>query len=91
MTFAVRDLMLDVLPAPDANSEQLQLCEIASQGPPGKPKPGPGPKPGPKPKPGGPKPDCTIQTANGPTGIDASAELASLAFLREQLQQALHP
>jgi hypothetical protein len=87
MTFTVRDLMLDVFPASDANPDQLQLCELATQGPPGKPKPKPGPGPKPRPKPG-----CALQTAtDGPSQIEASAELASLAVLREQLQQALHP
>jgi hypothetical protein len=90
MTFTVRDLMLDVFPASDANAEQLQLCELATQGPP-KPNPKPKPKPGPGPKPG-PKPGCAIQTApNGPSQIAANVELASLTVLRQQLQQALHP
>ena len=88
MTFTVRDLMLDVFPAADANAYELRACELASQAPP-KPHPKPHPKPQPKPQ---PKPECTMQTATGgPSGIEASAELASLAVLRQQLQQALHP
>ena len=85
MTFAVRDLMLDILPATDANGEELYLCELATQGPPGQPQPKPAPQPG-------PKPDRAIQTGtDGPSQFDDHAELASLAFLREQLHQALHP
>jgi hypothetical protein len=75
MTFTVRDLMLDVFPEDEANAAERRLCG-AKQAPP-------------KPK---PKPECTDLTVlTGPPGIEARAELASLAVLREQLQQAWHP
>ena len=90
MTFVVRDLMVDVLPATDADVHELYLCEPITGG--GQPKPGPQPKPEPHPK---PKPDC-VPITMGPTGfaddlLVAGAELTALAVLREQLHQALHP
>jgi hypothetical protein len=75
MTFTVRDLMLDVFPDDEGDFAEHRLYG-AGQAPP-KPKPQP-------------KPECTDLTG-GPPGIEASADLASLAVLREQLQQALHP
>ena len=77
MTFTVRDLMLDVFPADEANAAAPWLC--AAKAPPPQPQP---------------KPDCTNITGGGTggaTGIEESLELANLAFLRQQLQQALHP
>jgi hypothetical protein len=101
MTFTVRDLMLHVLPDAAANAPDLRLCTIATGGEPlvppkpgvpkpGEPKPVP-PQPG-KPQPGKsqPVPECALATG-GQGGTGASAELASLAVLREQLRQALHP
>ncbi len=89
MTFTVRDLMLDVFPpAPAATDSELWLCVIASQGEPKPPPPGP---PKPKPRPPQPGPQCPLDTQTGPNGFDETPGLASLAVLREQLQQALHP
>jgi len=81
MTFTVRDLMLDVFPDDDEGDIAEHRLYGAGQA-----------KPKPKPKPM-PKPDCTEVTVltGGPSGLEARAELASLAALREQLQQALHP
>ena len=88
MTFVVRDLMVDVLPATDADVHELYLCEPITGG--GQPKPGPHPKPEPHPK---PKPGCEpISTGPGGFADDllvASAELTALGVLREQLHQAL--
>ena len=87
MTFVVRDLMVDVVPATDADIHQLYLCEPITGG--GQPKPGPKPKPQPKPKPG-----CEPISTTGPGGfagdsLVAGAELAALAVLREELRRAL--
>jgi hypothetical protein len=84
MTFTVRDLMLDVLPETGANDPELWLCQIASQGEPKPPPKGP-PKPAPPPVP------CPMQSQTGLPVAEEAAELPSLAVLREQLQQALHP
>ncbi|HYL04993.1 MAG TPA: hypothetical protein VE075_03080 [Thermoanaerobaculia bacterium] len=86
MTFTVRDLMLDVLPEADAREPELWLCIIASQGEPKPPPPPKGPPKGP-PKPPMPGPI----DSQGPPPVAAVPELASLAVLREQLRQALHP
>jgi hypothetical protein len=89
--FSVRDLMVDVLPATDADVHELHLCEPITGG--GQPKPGPKPKPGPPhPK---PKPQC-LPISTGPDAyaddlLVAGARLAPLPALREQLHQALHP
>ncbi|HEY6321971.1 MAG TPA: hypothetical protein VJA16_10480 [Thermoanaerobaculia bacterium] len=81
MTFSVRDLMIDVLPATFADADKLLLlCGGDVTLPPAPAPPKPEPKP---PKPG-------VAAAAGGEQIQA-AELASLAVLREQLQQALHP
>jgi hypothetical protein len=91
MTFTIRDLMLDVLPAADAEAHQLYLCVPITD--PTQPKPGPKPKPGPPhPK---PKPQC-VPISTGPGGfaddyLVANAELTALAVLRDQLHQALRP
>lgn len=89
MTFVVRDLMVDVLPATDADVHELHLCAPITGG--GQPKPRPQPKPEPHPK---PRPECVPITTNAPTGfadelLVAGAELTALAVLREQLHQAL--
>lgn len=88
MTFEVRDLMMDVLPAqgpraPIAGETDRAghgvrhwACELASQAP-----PRPKPKPAPKPK---PKPECGPVTGwGGPE--EKSYELADLEILRGQL------
>jgi len=81
MTFAVRDLMIDVLPATFADAGRLRVCENGITGNP------PVPKPKPKPKPKPPKRGY----AAAPAGAQISpAELAPLSVLREQLHQALH-
>jgi len=90
MTFTVRDLMLDVLPAADAEGYLLGPCLPITD----LPKPKPGPKPGPHPKPK-PKPEC-MPISTGPDAyaddlLVAGARLAPLSALREQLHQALHP
>jgi hypothetical protein len=89
MTFVVRDLMVDVLPATDADVHELYLCAPITGG--GQPKPGPKPKPEPHPK---PKPECQPISTTGPGGfaedfLVAGAELAALAVLREELRQTL--
>jgi hypothetical protein len=89
MTFVVRDLMVDVLPATDADVHGLHLCAPITGG--GQPKPGPKPKPEPHPK---PKPQCVPITMQGPDGFAdewqaAGAELPALVVLREQLYQEL--
>jgi hypothetical protein len=78
MTFTVRDLMLNVFPDDEGDIAEHRLYGAGQA------------KPKPKPK---PKPDCTEVTVltGGPPGLEARAELASLAALREHLQQALHP
>jgi len=88
MTFAVRDLMLDVLPATFADADRLRLCENGITMPPPAPKPPPKPKP---PKP--PKRGYVAATARQlVAGAQApAAELAPLSVLREQLHQALRP
>ena len=86
MTFAVRDLMTDVLPATTASAGRLRICENGVTGIP------PAPKPKPKPKPKPPKRGYAAATAGEPVA-DAqvsAAELAPLSVLREQLHQALH-
>ena len=92
MTFEVRDLMMDVLPAqgpraPIAGETDLAghgvrhwACELASQAP-----PRPKPKPGPKPK---PKPECGPVTGWG-GAEEKSYELADLEILRGQLLASL--
>ncbi|MBV8201946.1 MAG: hypothetical protein JOZ15_15110 [Acidobacteria bacterium] len=90
MNFIVRDLMFNVLPAADAQAlELMPPCQLASQGAP-KPYPQPKPEPGPK-KPPQPGPECTLQSQTGKSAAEWAPELASLAVLREQLRQALHP
>jgi len=103
MAFMVRDLMSHVLPDAGANARQLLLCEMASPGEPLMPEvphpqpPHPHPQPPhpqpPHPQPPHPQPDpnCTLQTQTGQPASAAGPELASLAVLREQLRQALHP
>jgi hypothetical protein len=82
MTFKVRDLMIDVVPAGSAG-HQLNLCQ---------PDTAAGPKaPPPPPK----EPACQPITMNTPVAqagdfAPDTAKLASLAVLREQLHQALH-
>jgi len=81
MTFTVRDLMLDVFPDDEGDFAEHRLHGAGQA----KPKPKPQPLP---------QPDCTNVTGGtggGPPGVEARAELASLAVLRQQLQQALHP
>jgi hypothetical protein len=80
MTFAVRDLMIDVLPATFADADRLRACENGITGPP------PEPKPKPKPKPKPPKRGYAAATAGAQV---SAAELAPLSLLREQLHQAL--
>ncbi len=89
MTFAVRDLMLDVLPETsdtNADGHELRLCEpVTSQGP--RPHPKPPQQPPPKPK-------CmpvTTQTGPPEAFSMASGDLPALEVLRQQLHQALHP
>jgi len=91
MTFTVRDLMIDVLPATFAEADELRLCanEITLTPPqPKPPKPPHPPKPGPKP----PKPGCVGDTMPGAVqgAGEWTAELLPLEALREQLQRALH-
>ncbi|HEV3460331.1 MAG TPA: hypothetical protein VHG32_27620 [Thermoanaerobaculia bacterium] len=90
MTFTVRDLMLNVFPAPEANASEpnapeLWLCVIASQGEPKPPPPPPKGPPKPPKKPGVP---CPMDSQTLPVA-EAAAELASLDVLREQLRQSL--
>ena len=69
MTFTVHDLMIDVVPATDANAQ---------------------PPPRPKPPPPSPRPQCEPITVMGPGSFrSASAELAPLAALREQLLRGM--
>jgi hypothetical protein len=87
MTFTVRDLMMDVLPATFADADGLRLCEgnITMT-----PQPQPPPKPKPKPKPG----RGYVAAGNGELvqgAEDGAAELAPLPVLRKELHQALHP
>ena len=81
MQFTVRDLMIEVLPAADADCHDLRLCQ-PDTAPPPKPKPKPTPKP---------RPDCQPITATG--GADGYAiagwELMPLAALRQQLREAI--
>jgi hypothetical protein len=87
MTFTVRDLMIDVLPATFADADGLRLCEGNVTMPP-KPQPPP-PEPPPKP----PRPGYAAATGGEQVqgAKDGAAELAPLPVLREQLHQALHP
>ena len=86
MTFAVRDLMIDVLPATFANVDRLRLCETGVTMPPA-PEPPPPPPPQPQRKRG-----YVAATAwEVVAGAQApAAELTPLSVLREQLHQALH-
>ena len=85
MTFAVRDLMIDVLPATFADVDRLLLCETGiTQNP-----------PAPQPPPPPPPPKRAYMAAIAGqlvAGAQApAAELTPLSVLREQLHQALHP
>jgi hypothetical protein len=86
MTFTVRDLMIDVLPATFADARELRLCEgNITMNPP------PQPPPKPKPKPPGPKHVAATAWELFQDAEEGAAELALLPVLREQLRQALHP